>query len=218
MLDYLRGENSKLTDEVAFLRGQLKLKSGGNTASGDSSLGAVQLGQLAFSCARGCLKRLSGPSHRNEEGSRQISIESDSGSETSVLELYVTEYQGTVGLSAWFSRCSGWAIFGSWLSGCSGWAIFGSGFSRCRCRASSAASSRDAAVGSTAAGRSSAAERGSSAAEHSPCTEASEGGIIAENIPANPWNRFQKDHKGLGLSKQTMSKIYQYEKRKDKMP
>jgi len=135
MLDYLRGENSKLTDEVAFLRGQLKLKSGGNTASGDSSLGAVQLGQLAFSCARGCLKRLSGPSHRNEEGSRQISIESDSGSETSVLELYVTEYQGTVGLSAWFSRCSGWAIFGSWLSGCSGWAIFGSGFSRCRCRA-----------------------------------------------------------------------------------
>ena len=62
------------------------------------------------------------------------------------------------------------------------------------------------------------AEHGSSAAEHSTCTEASEGGIIAENIPANPWNRFQRDHKGLGLSKQTMSKIYQYEKRRDKMP
>jgi hypothetical protein len=37
MLDYLRGENSKLADEVAFLRGQLKLKSVGNTASGVAS-------------------------------------------------------------------------------------------------------------------------------------------------------------------------------------
>ena len=37
MLDYLRGENSKLADEVAFLKGQLKLKSVGNTASGVAS-------------------------------------------------------------------------------------------------------------------------------------------------------------------------------------
>ena len=34
MLDYLQGKNSKLADEVAFLRDQLKLKSVGNAASG----------------------------------------------------------------------------------------------------------------------------------------------------------------------------------------
>ena len=34
------------------------------------------------------------------------------------------------------------------------------------------------------------------------------------NPPQNPWNRFQKDHKGKGLSKKTMSQIYQYEKSK----
>ena len=35
-----------------------------------------------------------------------------------------------------------------------------------------------------------------------------------ESTPQNPWNRFQKDHKGKGLSKKTMSQIYQYEKTK----
>jgi len=192
-------------------------------------LGAVQLGQFAFSCAKGCLKRLSGPSHRNEEGSRQASIESDSGSETSVL---VKRGKGTSSSGSSMSlsiRTQSGSQHGSCAAAARRSSISGSravaagrssaaGSCDAAAERSSTVGSRDAAVESTAAGRSSAAEHGSSAAEHSTCTEASEGGIIAENIPANPWNRFQRDHKGLGLSKQTMSKIYQYEKRRDKMP
>ena len=205
-------------------------------------LGAVQLGQFAFSCAKGCLKRLSGPSHRNEEGSRQASIESDSGSETSVLvkrgkgtsssgssmslsiRTQSGSQHGSCAAAARRSSISGSRAVAARRSSISGSRAVAAGRSSaagsCDAAAerSSTVGSRDAAVESTAAGRSSAAEHGSSAAEHSTCTEASEGGIIAENIPANPWNRFQRNHKGLGLSKQTMSKIYQYEKRRDKMP
>ena len=49
------------------------------------ALGAVYLGQTAFSGVRCCLRRLYGPSRQMEEGSRAISSEeSDSGGETSV--------------------------------------------------------------------------------------------------------------------------------------
>ena len=49
------------------------------------ALGAVYLGQTAFSGVRCCLRRLHGPSRQMEEGSRAISSEeSDSGGETSV--------------------------------------------------------------------------------------------------------------------------------------
>ena len=35
-----------------------------------------------------------------------------------------------------------------------------------------------------------------------------------EGTPKNPWNQFQRDHKGKGPSKKTMSQIYQYKKSK----
>jgi hypothetical protein len=31
---------------------------------------------------------------------------------------------------------------------------------------------------------------------------------------SNPWNRFQRENRGKGLSKTTLAKIYQYEKAK----
>ena len=33
---------------------------------------------------------------------------------------------------------------------------------------------------------------------------------------SNPWNKFQHDHAGKGLSKQTLSKMYKYQKKKNK--
>ena len=35
-------------------------------------------------------------------------------------------------------------------------------------------------------------------------------------LPMNPWNRFQQEQKGKGLSVKTMAKIYNYEKAKRK--
>ena len=34
----------------------------------------------------------------------------------------------------------------------------------------------------------------------------------------NPWNQFERDNKGKGLSTTTMAKIYRYEKDKNKVP
>ena len=48
------------------------------------ALGAIYAGQLAFSGAKCCLKRLYGPSHREEDRSRQLTVEKDSGEEVLV--------------------------------------------------------------------------------------------------------------------------------------
>ena len=38
-----------------------------------------------------------------------------------------------------------------------------------------------------------------------------------EGTPNNPWNKFQKDHAGKGLSKKTMSQIYQFQKKRGEL-
>jgi len=38
-----------------------------------------------------------------------------------------------------------------------------------------------------------------------------------EGTPTNPWNKFQKDHAGKGLSKKTMSQIYQFQKKRGEL-
>ena len=48
------------------------------------ALGAIYAGQLAFSGAKCCLKRLYGPSHREEDRCRQLIVEKDSGEEVLV--------------------------------------------------------------------------------------------------------------------------------------
>ena len=48
------------------------------------ALGAIYAGQLAFSGAKCCLKRLYGPSHREEDRHRQLLVEKDSGEEVLV--------------------------------------------------------------------------------------------------------------------------------------
>ena len=39
-----------------------------------------------------------------------------------------------------------------------------------------------------------------------------------ETPPINPWNKFQWEHGGKGLSKQSMAKLYQYSKSNGSMP
>ena len=79
---------------------------------------------------------------------------------------------------------------------------------------SSATSSRSSAAGagptsrsmSTASGSAEATERGMLGAGQETVTPKA-------SAPQNPWNRFQRDNKGKGLSKRTMSQIYDYEKK-----
>ena len=64
------------------------------------ALGAIYAGQLAFSGAKCCLKRLYGPSHREEDRCRQLIVEKDSGEEVLV------KFQRSAGASSTQSSTS----------------------------------------------------------------------------------------------------------------
>jgi hypothetical protein len=198
------------------------------------ALGAVYLGQTAFSSVRCCLRRLHGPSRQMEEGSRAISSEeSDSGGETSVK---IKRGKGSTSerssLSLSFRTQSGWqrdddstSPVPSRTASDVNLFLAGSATKKRGAASSSADGGQAAAAGSCS--RSTAS--GSAAAADS-CSRPTTSGFaaaaaVSEDYKspkeiANPWNQFQHDFKGKGFSKATLAKMYKYQKMKDqkKMP
>ena len=74
--------------------------------------------------------------------------------------------------------------------------------------------SRGGVSGACAAASSS--EQAAASTSRKTSTASSSAGVRApsqspkEMAPANPWNKFQHEHRGKGLSKRTMAKMYQY--------
>ena len=184
-------------------------------------LGAVYAGQFAASGVKCCLKRLQVPSHRGDEDSYQRTFEdADSGCETSIkVKRGKGSSTNSSSLSLSIKTQSGLQHGSATSSSSSSSAAAEHGSSAVVAKHGSRAAT--AKHGSRAV----AAKHGArAAAEHGSRTERESSvaatGSRSENseVSANPWNKFQREHKNMGLSNQTMSRIYQYQKHKDKMP
>ena len=184
-------------------------------------LGAVYAGQFAVSGVKCCLKRLQVPSHRRDEDSHRRTFEdADSGCETTIkVKRGKGSSTNPSSLSVSIKTQSGLQHDSATSSSSSSSVAAEHGSSAVVAKHGSRAAT--AKHGSRAV----AAKHGArAAAEHGSRTERESSvaatGSRSENseVPANPWNKFQREHKNMGLSNQTMSRIYQYQKHKDKMP
>ena len=171
------------------------------------TLGAIYVGQLTFKSVRCCLRRLNASS-RSELGSPWILCgESDTDNDEPPVRSATAKRMSSRSGSQ-HSASSSMSKSASSQSGLQQRADPSSS-SSLPSGAASASRVLAAETSSSASASGSAAvnERGISGADHEVMTP-------KESAPTNPWNQFQKDNKGKGLSKKTMSQIYQYEKAK----
>jgi len=197
------------------------------------ALGVIYAGQLTYggikSCTSFCLKRLQRTSRHQDEGSHQRSSEESARGNASVKLEHVggsTPLNSSTSLSIQITTGSpddetmaisgslGQAASTSSLPSRGGEQAGASTFSmlsRGGEKASAAVSSSPGQAASTSSRMSRGGERTSAAAAGSLYREFLEAPKKELDL-TNPWNKFQHDHAGSGLSKQTLSKMYRYHK------
>ena len=204
------------------------------------AFGAIYVGQLAVKTTKCCLRRLQGPLQSSEEDNRRQPLSNantgtaaltgaqrgtgSSSSKRSATSLNITirsgSQHGDSSSSSSLPSSSNGDVTGSADARSSsatktskGRAFKSSSAVRGESKADGA-SRTSSSSGTAAVSRASAAAEAFGTSASSSGTASGSGEVRDLNL-SNPWNKFQHEHAGQGFSKQTLSKLYQYEKNKD---